>query len=78
MKHVFSLIFIAFAITVNAQQEAKIEVSYTEYQPNMRTGEKYGITHQYILLADGDDSKFFSPRTEYSNFILGEHSGKGL
>ena len=40
MKHVFSLIFIAFAITVNAQQKAKIEVSYTEYQPNMRTGEK--------------------------------------
>ena len=59
MKHVFSLIFIAFAITVNAQQKAKIEVSYTEYQPNMRTGEKNGTTHQYILLASGDDSKFF-------------------
>ena len=55
MKYIFSLIFIALAITVSAQQEAKIEVSYTEYQPNMRTGEKNGTSHQYILLASGDD-----------------------
>ena len=76
MKHVFSLIFIAFAITVNAQQKAKIEVSYTEYQPNMRTGKKNGTTHQYILLASGDDSKFFSPRTEYIDSLNSTPEGK--
>ena len=65
MKHIFSLIFIAFAITAHAQQQAEIEVSYTEYQPNMRNYQKDGTSHQYILLVSGDDSKFFSPRTEY-------------
>lgn len=76
MKHILSLIFIAFAITVNAQQKAKIEVSYTEYQPNMRTGKKNGTTHQYILLASGDDSKFFSPRTEYMDSLNSTPEGK--
>ena len=76
MKYIFSLIFIALAITVSAQQEAKIEVSYTEYQPNMRTGEKNGTSHQYILLASGDDSKFFSPRTEYLDSLNSTPEGK--
>ena len=76
MKYIFSLIFIALAITVSAQQEAKIEVSYTEYQPNMRTGEKNGTSHQYILLASGDDSKFFSPRTEYIDSLNSTPEGK--
>lgn len=48
MKHIFSLIFIAFAITAHAQQQAEIEVSYTEYQPNMRTGQKDGTSSIYI------------------------------
>ena len=76
MKHLFSFIFIAFTITVNAQQKAKIEVCYTEYQPNMRTGVKGGTTHQYILLAGGDDSKFFSPRTEYIDSLNSTPEGK--
>ena len=76
MKHVFSLIFIAFAITAHAQQQAEIEVSYTEYQPNMRTGEKDGTSHQYILLARGDYSKFFSPRTEYLDSLNSNPEGK--
>ena len=76
MKYIFSLIFIALAITVSAQLEAKIEVSYTEYQPNMRTGEKNGTSHQYILLASGDDSKFFSPRTEYLDSLNSTPEGK--
>ena len=76
MKHVFSLIFIALAASVSAQLKAKIEVSYTEYQPNMRTGEKNGTTHQYILLASGDDSKFFSPRTEYIDSLNSTPEGK--
>ena len=76
MKHIFSLIFIAFAITAHAQQQAEIEVSYTEYQPNMRTGQKDGTSHQYILLARGDYSKFFSPRTEYLDSLNSTPEGK--
>ena len=76
MKHIFSLIFIAFAITAHAQQQAEIEVSYTEYQPNMRTGQKDGTFHQYILLARGDYSKFFSPRTEYLDSLNSTPEGK--
>lgn len=76
MKQIFSLFFIALAITVSAKQKAQIEVSYTEYQPNMRTGEKNGTTHQYILLANGDDSKFFSPRTEYIDSLNSTPEGE--
>lgn len=76
MKHIFSLIFFAFAITAHAQQQAEIEVIYTEYQPNMRTGQKDGTSHQYILLARGDYSKFFSPRTEYLDSLNSTPEGK--
>ena len=76
MKHIFSLIFITFAITAHAQQQAEIEVSYTEYQPNMRTGQIDGTSHQYILLASGDCSKFFSPRTEYLDSLNSTPEGK--
>lgn len=64
------------AIAANAQTKAEFEVSYTEYQPNMRTGEKNGVTHRYILLASGDDSKFFSPRTEYIDSLNSTPDGK--
>lgn len=64
------------AIVASAKQKAEIEVSYTEYQPNMRTGEKNGVSHQYILLAGGDDSKFFSPRTEYIDSLNSTPEGK--
>ena len=76
MKHIFSLIFFAFAITAHAQQQAEIEVIYTEYQPNMRTGQKDGTSHQYILLARGDYSKFFSPRTEFLDSLNSTPEGK--
>ena len=76
MKHIFSLICFAFAITAHAQQQAEIEVIYTEYQPNMRTGQKDGTSHQYILLARGDYSKFFSPRTEYLDSLNSTPEGK--
>ena len=48
MKYIFSLIFIALAITVSAQQEAKIEVSYTEYQPNIPANFFKGICKKKI------------------------------
>ena len=76
MKHIFSLIFIAFALTAHAQQQAVIEVGYTEYQPNMRNYQKDGTSHQYILLVSGDDSKFFSPRTEYIDSLNSTPEGK--
>lgn len=64
------------AMAARAQQKADIEVSYMEYQPNMRTGEKNGVTHKYILLVAGDDSKFFSPRTEYIDSLNSTPDGK--
>ena len=76
MKHIFSLIFIAFALTAHAHQQAVIEVGYTEYQPNMRNYQKDGTSHQYILLVSGDDSKFFSPRTEYIDSLNSTPEGK--
>ena len=38
MKHLFAILLtLLVTIAANAQQKAEIEVSYTEYQPNMRT-----------------------------------------
>lgn len=77
MKHLFAILLtLLVTIAANAQQKAEIEVSYTEYQPNMRTGEKNGVTHQYILLAGGDNSKFYSPRTEYIDSLNSTPEGK--
>lgn len=52
------------AIAANAQPRADIEVSYTAISPNMRTGKLGDSTHQYILLANSKEQKFYSPRTE--------------
>lgn len=77
MKHLITFLFMCLAaVAASAQQKAKIEVSYTEYQPNMRTSEKDDVTHHYILLTSGDDSKFFSPRTEYLDSLNSTPDGK--
>mgnify|MGYP006922401943 CR=1 FL=1 len=52
------------SIAAIAQQKADIEVSYTAHHPNMRNG-KDDLTNQYILIANANESKFFSPMTEY-------------
>lgn len=65
MKKILISIIVCFAaIAAMAHDKADIEVSYIAHHPNLRNG-KDDVTNQYILLAGGDESKFFSPRTEY-------------
>ena len=65
MKQTITILLMCFvAIAAIAQTKADIEVSYTAISPNMRTGKLGDSTHQYILLANSSESKFYSPRTE--------------
>lgn len=64
MKKIFLPIIICFAAITAFAQTADIEVSYTAISPNMKNG-KISVKNQYILLANGTESKFFSPVTEY-------------
>lgn len=64
------------AVAANAQQKADIEVSYTMISPNMRTGKPGDITHQYILLANSSESKFYSPRTEQIDSLCSTPDGE--
>lgn len=76
MKQILSSIIMCLvAIAVSAQQKADIEVSYTAHQPSLRDG-KEDLTAQYILLAGGDDSKFYSPKTEYLDSLNSTPEGK--
>lgn len=76
MKQIVLLLFMCFAtIASNAQQKADIEVSYTAHQPDMKTGNE-DCTCKYILLANGAESKFFSPRTEYVDSLNSTSDGK--
>lgn len=65
MNRLVTFITLCVVATVaNAQPRADIEVSYTAISPNMRTGKLGDSTHQYILLANSKEQKFYSPRTE--------------
>lgn len=64
------------AISANAQTKADIEVSYTMTSPNMRTGKLGDSTHQYILLANSSQSKFYSPRTEQIDSLCSTPDGE--
>lgn len=64
------------AIAANAQTKAYIEVSYTMTSPNMRTGKLGDSTHQYILLANSSQSKFYSPRTEQIDSLCSTPDGE--
>lgn len=64
------------AIAANAQTKADIEVSYTMTSPNMRTGKLGDSTHQYILLANSSQSKFYSPRTEQIDSLCSTPDGE--
>ena len=63
------------AIGALAQQKADIEVSYTAHHPNLRNG-KDDMTNHYVLLVGGDESKFFSPRTEYIDSLNSTPDGQ--
>lgn len=64
------------SIAVSAQQKADIEVSYTMTSPNMRTGKLGDSTHQYILLANSWESKFYSPRTNRIDSLCSTPEGE--
>lgn len=63
------------AITTMAQNTADIEVSYTALSPNFRDGE-VDIRNKYILLANSNESKFFSPKTEYLDSLNSTPEGR--
>lgn len=62
------------AIAANAQT-ADIEVSYEAHHPNLRNG-KDDLESQYILLANSNESKFYSPKTEYVDSLNSTPDGK--
>ena len=75
-KILSSIIMCLVAIAANAQTKADIEVSYTMTSPNMRTGKLGDSTHQYILLANSSQSKFYSPRTEQIDSLCSTPDGE--
>ena len=76
MKQTITSLFMCIvSIAAIAQQKADIEVSYTAHHPNMRNG-KDDLTNQYILIANANESKFFSPMTEYIDSLNSTTDGK--
>lgn len=76
MKKVILLTIMCFAtIAAVAQVKADIEVSYNASLPNFRTGvvDKF---NKYILIANANDSKFYSPMTEYIDSLESTPEGK--
>ena len=71
-----SIIVCLVTTTTAAQTKADIEVSYTMTSPNMRTGKLGDSTHQYILLANAKESKFYSPRTEQIDSLCSTPDGE--
>lgn len=71
---ILSVFFLATAAT--AQPKADIEVSYTMTSPNMRSGKLGDSTHQYALLANAKESKFYSPRTEQIDSLCSTPEGE--
>lgn len=75
MKHLLSgLVMCVVVIAANAQT-ADIEVSYEAHHPNLRNG-KDDLASQYILLANSNESKFYSPKTEYVDSLNSTPDGK--
>ncbi len=75
MKKILLLLAICMQIIDASAQNADIEVSYTAYSPNMKTG-KDVVSNQYILLANTTESKFFSPKSEFIDSLNSTPSGK--
>ena len=62
------------ALTATAQENAVIEVSYDASRVNLRDGSNI-TPNKYILLANGNESKFYSPRTEYLDSLQSTPEG---
>ena len=75
MKKLLTLtVMCLVAIAAFALEKADIEVSYNYEYPNYRTAVR-GSQNQYILLANGTNSKFFSPKTEYIDSLKSTAEG---
>lgn len=75
MKHLLSGLVMCVVVIAASAQTADIEVSYEAHHPNLRNG-KDDLTSRYILLANSDESKFYSPKTEYVDSLNSTPDGK--
>ena len=77
MNRIITSIIVCLVTTAAAAQtKADIEISYTMTSPNMRTCKLGDSTHQYILLANAKESKFYSPRTEQIDSLCSTPDGE--
>lgn len=75
MKTLFSaVIACVIGLAANAQT-ADLEVSYSSFNPGATDGTA-PLKHQYILLANANESKFYSPRTEYIDSMVSTPDGQ--
>lgn len=58
-----------------AQAPAEIEVSYIAHTTSFKDGKTH-LTNQFILLANANESKFFSPMTQYIDSLNSTPQGK--
>lgn len=77
MKRFIVSLIAGIATISSFAQTADIEVSYEAHHPNLRNG-KEDLTSQYILLANAQESKFYSPMTEYVDSLNSTPEGKAV
>lgn len=75
MKHVIVTIAACLVtVAASAHTNADIEVSYTVSTVNFRQGGNAKPNH-YVLLANANESKFYSPQTEYLDSLQSTPEG---
>lgn len=74
-KIVLLMMLCLYAVSSNAQENADILVNYDYTSPNLSTG-KVESKSQYMLLANGTASKFYSPQTQYLDSLESTPQGK--
>jgi hypothetical protein len=75
MKKIISIVALCLVPITLFAQTADIEVSYVAHRPDFSDGVT-DVTNQYILLANGRESKFFSPKTQYIDSLNSTPEGK--
>lgn len=69
------IVFIAQSLSIIAQNQAALEVSYRTTSPSLRK-EGVVVTNQYILQISDKGSKFYSPRTQALDSLESTPEGK--
>ncbi|MDE6521925.1 MAG: GLPGLI family protein [Muribaculaceae bacterium] len=77
MNRLLTSIIMGFVAIAVMARTADIEISYTALSPNMKNG-NVEVKNQYILLANGMESKFYSPMTEYIDSLNSTPEGKAI